>query len=200
MANSYRTRETLLKKIKTHSDEHSWDEFINYYKGYIYIVARNMNLKHHDAEDILQRVLIRLWEKLPEFDYSPNKGSFRAFLCTIIRNMIIDLLKKRKRIFSTSEDIKELELKPKSEPFSLAEVEQIAEREWKIYIANTAWQEIKGELTDNVRKTYLLLLAGYDVDEISIELGIQRNTVYVYKLRVLEKFQRKIRALEERFS
>ena len=98
MAKIYKTRETLLFRVKNQRDEKSWNEFVSYYKNYIYIVSRNMNLEHHDAEDILQRVLLKLWEKLPEFEYSTKKGTFRSFLCTIIRNMAIDLIKKKSRM------------------------------------------------------------------------------------------------------
>ena len=155
-----------------------------------------MNLDHHDAEDILQRVLLKLWEKLPEFEYSSKKGTFRSFLCTIIRNMAIDLLKKKSRMMNDAEGDVKIQLQKYINQVSLPEIEQIADREWKLFLANTAWSNVEKDLTDKVRDTYLMLLKGTSMDEVSETLGIQKNTVYVYKLRVVEKIQKEIKRLE----
>ena len=94
MSSTFATRKTLLRKVKDQSDIKSWDEFIQFYMRYIYMVARNMNLNHHDAEDITQRALVKLWDKLPDFDYDRCRGTFRSWLCTIIRNMVINFVRK----------------------------------------------------------------------------------------------------------
>jgi len=200
MDKGYRTRETLLFRVRDQRDEKSWDEFVEYYKNYIYVVARNMNLDHHDAEDILQRVLLKLWEKLPEFEYSEKKGTFRAFLCTIIRNMAIDLFKKKSRSQSkNSDDEKEL-FKKYIENISLPEIEEIAEREWKLFLANTAWEKVQKGLSEKVKQVYLMLLEGKPLEAVAEAVEIQPNTVYVYKLRVVEKIQKEIKRLERELT
>ena len=200
MAKIYKTRETLLFRVKNQRDEKSWGEFVGYYENYIYIVARNMNLDHHDAEDILQKVLVRLWEKLPGFDYSSKKGTFRAFLCTIIRNMVIDLLKKKSRTLDSAQGELKDQLKEYIKQVSVPEIEEIAEREWKLFLANTAWTNVEKTLSEKMKQTYLMLLKGSSLEEVSESLGIQNNTVYVYKLRVLEKIQKEISRLERELS
>ena len=200
MAKIYKTRETLLFRVKNQRDEKSWNEFVSYYKNYIYIVSRNMNLEHHDAEDILQRVLLKLWEKLPEFEYSTKKGTFRSFLCTIIRNMAIDLIRKKSRIMEQSSGEDKDNLKKYIDQVSLPEIETIAEKEWKLFLANAAWKKVEKELTDKVKNTYLMLLKGKSLDDVVDELEIQKNTVYVYKLRVVEKIQKEIKRLERELT
>ena len=200
MAKIYKTRETLLFRVKNQRDEKSWDEFVSYYKNYIYIVARNMNLDHHDAEDILQKVLVRLWEKLPQFEYSSKKGTFRAFLCTIIRNMAIDLLKKKSRNLDSAQGEMREQLQEYIKKVSLPEIEEIAEREWKLFLANTAWTNVEKTLSEKMKQTYLQLLKGDSLEEVAEAVGIQNNTVYVYKLRVLEKIQKEIQRLERELS
>lgn len=200
MAKVYKTRVTLLYRVKNQLDEKSWDEFVGYYKNYIYIVARNMNLEHHDAEDILQRVLLKLWEKLPEFEYSTKKGTFRSFLCTIIRNMAIDLLKKKSRMMNDAQGEDKANLKKYIEKVTLPEIEVIADREWKLFLANAAWEKVEKELTSKVKETYLMLLKGKSMDDVASTVGIQKNTVYVYKLRVIEKIQKEIKRLERELT
>ena len=200
MTKIYKTRETLLYRVKNQRDEKSWNEFVSCYKNYIYIVARNMNLEHHDAEDILQRVLLKLWEKLPDFEYSTKRGTFRSFLCTIIRNMAIDMIKKKSRMMEESNGKDKDDLKKYIDKVSLPEIESIAEREWKLFLSNTAWQKVEKELTDKVKKTYLMLLKGKPLEAVAEELQIQKNTVYVYKLRVVEKIQKEIKRLEKELT
>ena len=41
MAKHYKTRQTLLSKITESNNEKSWEDFTQYYQGYIYAVIRN---------------------------------------------------------------------------------------------------------------------------------------------------------------
>ena len=91
-------------------------------------------------------------------------------------------------------------LKKYIEKVSLPEIEDIADREWKLFLANAAWEKVEKELTDKVKDTYLMLLKGKKMDEVAETLGIQKNTVYVYKLRVIEKIQKEIKRLEEELT
>ena len=67
---------------------------------------------------------------------------------------------------------------------SLSQQNQIAEKEWKLFLSNTAWERVEPTLTDKVKATYLMLLKGKSLESVAEELQIQKNTVYVYKLRV----------------
>ena len=58
---NYHTRETLLEKIRNQHDDKSWEDFVFYYKHFIYIICRRMNLAHHDAEEVVQKVLVKVW-------------------------------------------------------------------------------------------------------------------------------------------
>ena len=73
------TRVTLLMRVKNQHDDKSWEDFVFYYKKkFIYIICRKMGLNHHDGEEVVQKVLLKLWDKLPEFEY--DQGSrFRGW-------------------------------------------------------------------------------------------------------------------------
>ncbi len=75
---AWKTRESLLEKVKDQTDEQSWEDFVYYYSPFIYSVIRGMNISHHDAEEIVQMVLLKSWNKLPEFEYNRGKGRFAA--------------------------------------------------------------------------------------------------------------------------
>ena len=80
MNDSFHTRQTLLKRVKLAQDEDSWSEFTHYYEKFIYLICRRMDLNHHDSEEVVQLVLIKLWKKLPEMESDFKR--FRAWLCT----------------------------------------------------------------------------------------------------------------------
>ena len=90
--NIYKTRETLLEKIKNKHDEASWEDFVFYYRNFIYILCRRMNVNHHDSEEIVQKVLLISWNKLPEFEYD-KKQNFRGWLCQVTKNCVKDFFR-----------------------------------------------------------------------------------------------------------
>ena len=92
----WQTSETLLERVKNPDDEKSWEDFVYYYRPFIYSAIRGMNIAHHDAEEICQSVLLKAWKKLPEFEYNRGKGRFRGWLCHVTGNSVRDSIRKRK--------------------------------------------------------------------------------------------------------
>ena len=75
------TRVSLIGKAKNQNDNKAWTDFISYYREYIYRVVRRMGLAHHDAEEVVQLTLLKLWNAMPGFEYVPSKGRFRCWIC-----------------------------------------------------------------------------------------------------------------------
>jgi RNA polymerase sigma factor (sigma-70 family) len=194
------TRKTLLQKIRNREDKTSWDEFIEIYRRYIYVVARNMNLNHQDAEDVMQKTLLILWEKMPMFQYDEHLGTFRSWLCTVIRNMVINLVKKHSRLLIGLNSCDFEKSKAYLESVTIPEVQKLAEDEWHKFIVNKAWDELKESLNEKSRQAYLLFKKGLSPDEIAEQLGIATNTAYVYRIRVEEKLVDLIKSYHEKFK
>lgn len=182
--NKLNTRVTLLIRLRNKHDEESWEEFTNYYGRYVYAVLKGMGVDFDDLDDMNQSILLKLWKSLPDFDYNPEKGSFRAWLCTVIRRTVYNYFREKQKAadLKTEETVK-------------ADVEKIAEREWMIHIASLAWENIKADFNETVKETYVRLSNGENADEISTELNISRGTVYVYKERIQKALRREVRKL-----
>ena len=194
--NIFSTRETLLEKIKNKHDDESWEDFVFYYKNFIYILCRKMNLNHHDSEEIVQKVLLISWDKLPQFEYD-KKQNFRGWLCQVTKNCVKDFYRfvnrQNTKVEKASKDGKTNPL----HNVTLPDIDKIAEDEWNTYIASMALMNIKGSFSEKVIDVFLKVSEGKAISEIAEEKGIPPNTVSVYKKRVAAKLCQEIRRLNQ---
>ena len=190
-SSAWKTRESLLMRVKDQDDDKSWEDFVTYYRPFIYNVVRGMNLPHHDAEEIVQLVLLKSWNKLPKFDYDKGKGRFRGWLCMVTGNTVRDFLRKRKIPTEelSTESTKE---SPYSRYSDLPEIEKIAEKEWKRYISKLAWESVSKKFKPQVTQAFLMAVQSVPMEEIVLKLGIAESTVYVYKCRVQKELRAEI--------
>ena len=190
------TRLTLIQKISKEQDEKLWEEFVHYYRRYLYVVVRNMNMGHHDTEEIVQSVMLKVWDKLRDFQYQPSKGKFRYWLCTIARNCVIDFIRKQQSQSRRQEGFKQKEMTNDLSNIEMPHVEEIAEREWQNYIANMALENIRPSFNEKTVNCFVLFTQGKSISEISEETGLSENSVYIYKAKVQEKLLKEVKRLE----
>ena len=192
---NYQTRQTLLAKIKDNRDEKSWEEFTYYYQQYIYNIVRKMKLGHHDAEDLVQTIMLKLWNKMPEFEYQPGKGAFRGWLCRITQNETKNYLRKKNKHYDRENEENNKAIPESRYAVSLPEIESISKKEWQVYVTNLAWRNIKGEFSDNVQEAFVLLYSEKSSKEVAARLNLEVNTVNVYKQRVRKRMVQEIKRL-----
>lgn len=177
------TRQTLIERLKDQYDEESWQTFAQIYQRYIYVVIRRMNINHSECEDLVQEVLFKIWNKLPDFQYSPNKAKFRTWLSLVIKNKVLNYLESQKSHMNKITKAAESPLKRVSEQ----EVDTIIQKEWENYITNMAMERIKESFPGQAIKVFEMTLEGLSIQEIASKLNIKENTVYKSKNRVKAK-------------
>ena len=84
------TRASLLERLRDGTDPLAWDEFFRTYWPVIYAFARSRGCSDHTAEDIVQDVLLRVFEQKDIFRYDPERGRFRDWLGTVVRNKVAE--------------------------------------------------------------------------------------------------------------
>ena len=84
------TRPTLLHSLREGTDPHAWDEFFDRYWRLIFGYAKQGGCSDHTAEDIVQDVLATVFRERGVFCYDPQRGRFRSWLGTIVRNKIAE--------------------------------------------------------------------------------------------------------------
>ena len=196
MANEKNTRLTLLQKLQKPDNENSWDDFVKYYEGYIYVVIRNFGFDSEDSEDLLQDVLVKVWKALPKYNYQQGKCRFRTWLCVIIRNTVFNFYdlrvnKNKAKNVSLSHTLNELEI------ISEAEIDTLAKREWENYVSNMAWENLKKDFSEISRQVFEASLDEDNNSIIAANYAIPESSVRVYKMRVRKALLKEIVRLNQ---
>src|SRR5690348_6934451 len=89
------TRRTLLSRIKDTSDNASWQEFFDIYWKLIYNAAIKTGLTPEESQEVVQETVISVAQKIPEFEYRPEPGSFKRWLLNVTHWRITDQFRKR---------------------------------------------------------------------------------------------------------
>jgi RNA polymerase sigma-70 factor (ECF subfamily) len=86
---------SLLDSIARTRDLPSFEGLYDRHHRLVYGVACRILGDGHEAEDILQEVFLRVWERADSYD--PSRGSAAAWLCVQTRSRCLDRLRQRGR-------------------------------------------------------------------------------------------------------
>ncbi len=84
------TQVTLLDRLRDGTDALVWDEFFQRYWRLIFHFARQRGCAEHSAEEIVQEVMLTVFEQREVFCYDPSRGRFRDWLLTLVRNQVAE--------------------------------------------------------------------------------------------------------------
>ncbi|MCM8540554.1 MAG: sigma-70 family RNA polymerase sigma factor [Lentisphaeraceae bacterium] len=191
----FETRASLIFRLKDKQDEKSWDQFVKSYRPYICAVAIGLGVDNADVDDIAQKVVLKAWEKLPDFDYDRNAGRFKNWLAQIVRNIVMTFQRSQKRERNKIQSLEE-----SSEVLSDVQFERLFEKQWKVTIGELAWQNVKDRFSEEVVQCFSLLNKGLKNNEVAEKLNLKPNTVAVYKKRIVSLLQKEIIQLDASLS
>ena len=183
------TSESLLFQLTNFdhsSNQKSWEKFVSIYTPLIFYWARKTGLKPNDAADLVQDVLTRVFQKLPELQYDPAK-SFRGWLRTVTINRYRELRRlKSFQIETASDSLLE----------KLAPVE-LAESTWDIDYAKLlvaqAMERMKDEFSEAMwRALERVMLKNEPVAEAAAATGVNHWTIYSARSRLMKRLREEL--------
>lgn len=190
------TRASLLVRLKAPRDERAWAEFVETYEPLIHRLARAKGLQRADADDLAQDVFRAVAAAIEQWNADPARGSFRAWLSRVARNLIVNLLVARGRRTAGvgtggTEMLELLEAIPsKAADAALFDVEYrrqifaIASQRARVHVHETTWKAF-----------WLTGVEGRDVAEVAAELGMSPGALYVARSRVIARLKREIESI-----
>jgi RNA polymerase sigma factor (sigma-70 family) len=91
-----KTSPTLLRRLRDWEDAEAWMDFVGRYRGMIRGWCRDAGLGAEAADEVLQRVLVRLAIKIQAFCYDPS-GSFRGWFRVMVRREVVNYRRESAR-------------------------------------------------------------------------------------------------------
>jgi RNA polymerase sigma factor (sigma-70 family) len=200
------TRQTLLHRMRGEGDDESWREFFETYWNLIYNAARKAGLSDAEAQDVVQETVISVYKSLPNFEYDPKLGSFKAWLLKLTRWRIVDQLRRRR-----SESLNRISKgqKAKAEEAERADIEAVADpsafvpdsywdEEWERNVYETAVERAKQNVPPKQFQIFdFYVLKEWPVKKVREVLGVSATQVYLAKHRVSRELKKQMRAVEK---
>jgi RNA polymerase sigma-70 factor (ECF subfamily) len=196
MANAPPTRASLLVRIRDAGDHRAWSQFVAVYAPLIYGYARKHGLQDHDAADLTQEVLTRVARGVRGLDYDPQRGSFRAWLFTVVRRALLNFRTGQCRHPQGSGDSGVLEcLSQHPAPDSCAE--EAWDRDYEQQLFVWASSQVRPRVEPHTWSAFWrTAVDGDDTGRVAADLGITAAAVRLAKSRVMAQIRKVIAELE----
>ena len=179
---------SLLRRLRGPNEPAAWERFVELYTPMIRAWIKRQGLPDADADDLTQDVVTMLLQKLPEFQYSPEK-SFRGWLRTIAVNKTRDFLRRK----ATRREANGALAEPAVEPEHL---EFIEAAEYRQLLVGRAMRIMRSDFQDATwQACWQSLVEERPAEQIAAELNITVNAVYVAKSRVLRRLREELDGL-----
>lgn len=196
MAVSPETQPSLLLRLRDPQDGRAWSQFAELYAPLIHGFARKHGLQDADAADLTQEVLRLVAGAVKGLDYDPKRGSFRAWLFTVVRNQVRKFLGRRRQheqgIGGTAA-VDLLVQKHAPEEDLAAEWNEEYQRRLFAYAAD----QVRGDFSAATWQAFWQTgVRGRNAKEVAAELGITVAAVYLAKGRVMARLKEQIHQLQ----
>jgi RNA polymerase sigma-70 factor (ECF subfamily) len=193
-ANNPSTFLTLLRDLGTPENQaDAWRVFLQRYSPLLESWCRRLGLRHSDVDEVTARVLAKLAQVMPTFQYDPSRR-FRGYLRTVVYHAVYDFQKESERPGargSGDSDVR-ASLEELAAPASLdsvaGELDAVLVRD--LDHARQAAERVRAGVDDKTWQAFwLTAVEGLPAADVAARLGIKVANVYVYKNRVAKKLR-----------
>jgi RNA polymerase sigma-70 factor (ECF subfamily) len=190
------TRESLLLRLRDADDAAAWDEFVTIYRPMVHRLGLRKGLQDCDADDLSQRVMMSVSRAIAAWEKNESRGGFRAWLRTVARNAIINMLQRGPKddALGGSEFLDVCN----AVPSRTDEVDQLIEEEHARSLLRAAAERVKEEVQPTTwRAFWRTTIEGETPQQVADKLEIPIGKVYGARSRVMKLLQRAAGDLNE---
>jgi RNA polymerase sigma factor (sigma-70 family) len=185
------TSPTLLARLREGENPLAWDEFFGIYGPLLWACARRRGCSADTAEDLVQDVMLKVFEGRDVFRYDPSRGRFRDWLGTVVRNRIAE---RRRSPQERARPDGDASAGPAGLPFEPASPEPGPDAAWEedferaLLAAALDIARREAEPRDYLAFE-LTELEGVDPALAAATAGITRNAVYKARRRIVARLR-----------
>ncbi len=186
------TRDSLLLKVCESANAEAWQEFAAIYQPAVYRLARKRGLQDADAQDLAQRVLIVVSQKIADWRPTSPQGAFRSWLAAVARNAIVNALTRGTRDAAIGGSSMLARLNGqlgREEENGEAEIDE----EFRRGLFRRAAEQIRPEFLDATWSAFwLTAVEGLAIDEAARRLDKNAGSIYASRSRIMRRLKEKI--------
>jgi RNA polymerase sigma factor (sigma-70 family) len=182
------TSATFLDRLRDGRDGLAWDEFFQRYWLLIHGYASRRGCSPHTAEEVVQDVMLKLFERKDVFRYDPERGRFRDWLATVVRNKVAELRRRpsgrdRARGGNGTDDL--------PEPVDGAcGPDEIWEMAFEQSLLAALLEVVRKEMDPRSYLAFeMTVLNDLPAAKVAAHLGISRSTVFRTRKNVLSRLE-----------
>lgn len=187
------TRGSLLIRLRDAQNHAAWREFVELYQPVIYRLCRRRGVRHADAEDLVQQVLLLVARAVDRFDAASEKGTFRGWLYRISHNVIVNFLSRdlpKQRAASVDPTTGTLEAAEKDNS-------SLVRMELRRQLFREAAQRAREEFEESTfRAFWLTSVEDISIEEAAKQLSKNTGAIYAARSRVLKRLREIVQDLE----
>ena len=188
LPNNSRTRATLLERLREGSDLVAWEEFFGRYWSLIFAFARHRGCSQHTAEEVVQDVMLKVFEQKDLFRYDPARGRFRSWLGTLVHKRVADFRRM------PCERVRAAGSEPKGDVIDSVADASVCEGDWDAAFEQSLLLVLLDVLRHEMSpRAYLAFelstLHGLPGDKVAQHTGLTRNGVYRARKRAMARLR-----------
>ena len=166
----------------------AWNEFWTRYWRAIFNFAKCRGCSEHTAEEVVQDVMLTVFEKRQVFRYDPGKGRFRDWLGGVVRNLVNKRrAKPAERIHALGGDTQQA-LDFAEDP--QAPADDLWQQAFDEALVNVLLDLVRREVAPATYQAFeLVALQDACAADAARLTGLSRNAVYLARKRILERLR-----------
>lgn len=190
------TRHSLILRLRDGRNQQAWAEFLEIYQPLILRLVRSRGLQDADAREVTQDVLLAVVAAIPNWDANPAKGSFRGWLSTITRNLVVNFLVRQSRHPRGSGD-SDFARWLNEVPAADCNESKFFDLEQRRQFFQWAAIRVRGEVSESTWDAFQRTsIDRGDIAEVARDLGTTAGAIYVARSRVMKRLRECIEQLQ----
>ncbi len=188
------TRKSLIVKLRNSTNELAWRDFVCVYEGFLKQLVRRQGVPDRHVADVTQQILLAIARSIDGWKDDGNAASFRRWLVTVSRNVVIQFMTRERRQTSGVGGTEML-----SQLLNVADKpdEQLV-RKYQHELVVWAAEQVRHEFLETSWQAFwATVIEGQTVDDVASVLGVSPGSIYMSRTRIMARIRKLVAEVED---